>query len=107
MRSRWTLLFSTFVAGLVGCGEETAGDAGIGGSARNDGGTTGVGGEAPGGELEACGWEGDDPGGLAATGAAVGDIIANVSGLIDQCGETRSLWEFAGGYRIVVLAEGW
>ena len=105
MQSRWTVFLSTLAAGLLGCGDETADPAGGGGSAR--GATTGAGGEAAGGELEACGWEGDDPGGLVATGSAVGDIIANVGGLIDQCGEARSLWDFAGGYRIVVLAEGW
>lgn len=59
------------------------------------------------GEPEVCPWFGEDPGTLAATGAAVGDVIENVSGLIDQCGVTRSLWDFAGGYRILSITTGW
>ncbi len=59
------------------------------------------------GEPEMCAWLGDDPGGLVATGAAVGDVIENVTGLIDQCGVSRSLWDFAGGYRILSITTGW
>ncbi len=59
------------------------------------------------GEPELCPWFGADPGNLVATGSAVGDVIENVSGLIDQCGVARSLWDFAGGYRILSITTGW
>ncbi len=59
------------------------------------------------GEPEVCPWFGADPGTLVATGAAVGDVIENVTGLIDQCGVARSLWDFAGGYRILSMTTGW
>lgn len=59
------------------------------------------------GEPEVCPWFGEDPGGLMATGSAVGDVIENVSGLVDQCGIARSLWDFAGGYRILSITTGW
>jgi hypothetical protein len=121
MPSRWMTFVSTLVSPLLssllslpamllfGCGDD-AGSGSGGGAQRSSGSANdAVGGGGAGGSFagEACGWEGDDPGGLVATGNAVGDIIANVQGLTDQCGETRSLWDFAGGYRIVVLAEAW
>ena len=59
------------------------------------------------GEPEVCPWPGEDPGTLAATGAAIGDVIENVSGLVDQCGVARRLWDFAGGYRILSMTPGW
>jgi len=59
------------------------------------------------GEPEVCPWPGQDPGGLAATGALVGDVVENVAGLIDQCNVARNLWDFAGGYRILSMTPGW
>lgn len=59
------------------------------------------------GEPEVCPWFGEDPGTLVATGAAIGDVIENVGGLLDQCGVARSLWDFAGGYRILSMTPGW
>ncbi len=59
------------------------------------------------GEPEVCPWFGADPGTLVATGAAIGDVIENVGGLVDQCGVVRSLWDFAGGYRILSMTPGW
>ncbi len=53
-----------------------------------------------------CEWAGVDPGNLVATGNAIGDVIENVGGLVDQCGVTRSLWDFAGGYRILSMTIG-
>lgn len=59
------------------------------------------------GEPGLCAWAGMDPGTLVATGNAIGDVIENVSGLVDQCGVARSLWDFAGGYRILSMTPGW
>ena len=53
-----------------------------------------------------CGWRHDDPGNLASTGRAVGDVIENIS-LIDQCGETLPLWELAGQYRLLFMTTVW
>jgi hypothetical protein len=53
-----------------------------------------------------CAWQGSDPGNLVATGSEVGDTIENVSGLVDQCGVPRSLYDFAGGYRILSMTIG-
>jgi hypothetical protein len=88
--------------GLGGCGGDDAGATGTG-----SGGGRQLGSTASTGEPEVCPWPGDDPGGLVATGNTVGSVIADVGDLVDQCGIARSLWDFAGGYRIVVLAEGW
>jgi hypothetical protein len=96
-------LLTALLAALAGCGDDAAGSGGAGG--KNLGGVGGAGGGPV--ERGPCAWPGEDPGNLVATGKAPGDVIANVSGLVDQCGVTRSLWDFAGRYRIVVLAEGW
>ncbi len=50
----------------------------------------------------ACGWPHGDPGTLVATGAEVGDVIANMA-LLDQCREPIHLWDFAGEYRILMM----
>ncbi len=42
----------------------------------------------------ACGWLHNDPGNLAATGKAEGNVIGNLQ-TTDQCGETTSLWDWA------------
>lgn len=96
---RFASLFAA--AQVAGCGGEEAGHDAGGGGGRQLGSTAST------GEPEVCPWPGDDPGGLVATGNAVGSVIADVGDLVDQCGIARSLWDFAGGYRIVVLAEGW
>ena len=54
----------------------------------------------------ACGWEHNDPGDLESRGAAVGDVINNVS-LVDQCGESVELWDFYGEYHILYLTAAW
>ncbi|NUP13623.1 MAG: hypothetical protein HOW73_46905 [Polyangiaceae bacterium] len=53
-----------------------------------------------------CGWKHNDPGTLASTGAAVGDVIANLD-LIDQCKEPVRLWDFAGEYHILFMTAAW
>lgn len=104
---------------LAGCGDDTQAS---GSGAQTGGGADGASGaatvsstgdatvsasSASTGEPEVCPWPGEDLGTLVATGNAVGDVIENVSGLIDQCGVTRSLWDFAGGYRILSMTPGW
>ncbi len=54
----------------------------------------------------ACGWEHNDPGDLVSTGAAEGDVIANLE-LIDQCEEEIQLWDFAGEYHILFITASW
>ena len=54
----------------------------------------------------ACGWMRGDPGNLSSTGAEVGDVVANLS-LVDQCGESVDLWDFAGPYTVVFLTAAW
>ncbi len=103
MIRRTVTLLSAMATALLGCGDDAPG--GGGGTDRvgdlSDETTSG------GDEAGPCSWAGSDPGDLVSTGNAVGAVVANVGGLVDQCGLTRSLWDFAGGYRIVVLAEGW
>ncbi len=41
-----------------------------------------------------CGWFHNDPKNLVSTGKAEGNVIGNMK-LLDQCGETISLWDFA------------
>jgi len=53
-----------------------------------------------------CGWRHGDPGNLASTGPAVGDVIEDI-GLIDQCGETLPLWQLAGQYRMLFMTTVW
>ncbi len=98
---RLASLSLVLVAAALGCGGEEAGDASGGGGGGR------LGSAATTGEPEVCPWPGDDPGDLVATGNAVGSVIADVGNLVDQCGVERSIWDFAGGYLIVVLAEGW
>ncbi|MEJ7728560.1 MAG: hypothetical protein WKG00_05045 [Polyangiaceae bacterium] len=54
----------------------------------------------------ACGWRHDDPGDLVATGAAEGDVIANLD-LVDQCNEPVKLWDFAREYHILFMTASW
>lgn len=54
----------------------------------------------------ACGWRHDDPGDLVSTGAAEGDVIANLD-LVDQCNETVKLWDFAREYHILFMTAAW
>ena len=53
-----------------------------------------------------CGWRHDDPGDLSSTGAGIGDVIENIP-MVDQCGETVDLWDFAGEYHILFLTAAW
>ena len=108
MPSRWMTLLSTLSLAFLGCGDDASGSGGGASRSASTSGAGGIGGAGgASGELGECGWEGKDPGDLVATGTTVGSVIANVQGLTDQCGKVRSLWDFAGGYRILVLAEGW
>lgn len=54
----------------------------------------------------ACGWRHDDPGDLASTGAALGDIVENVP-FLDSCGELVDLWDFAREYHILFITASW
>lgn len=54
----------------------------------------------------ACGWSRNDPGDLSSTGAGEGDVMANVA-MVDQCGESVDLWDFAGEYHILFLTASW
>lgn len=54
----------------------------------------------------ACGWQHNDPGNLVTTGVQLGDVVENMS-LVDQCGETVRLWDFAGDYTILFLTAVW
>jgi hypothetical protein len=54
----------------------------------------------------ACGWPKGDSSSLTATGAKVGDTIANLD-LIDQCKEHVPLWNFAGKYHILFMTAAW
>src|SRR5262245_23668927 len=53
-----------------------------------------------------CGWRHADPGNLSSNGAAVGNVIEDIS-LIDQCGEVLPLWELAGEYRLLFMTTVW
>jgi len=50
----------------------------------------------------ACGWGKNDPGDITATGAALGDVMENIS-LVDQCGEMVDIYDFAGEYHILYM----
>ena len=54
----------------------------------------------------ACGWSHNDPGNIQPTGAAIGDVIYEVS-LPDQCGEQVNLWDFYGKYHVLYMTAAW
>ena len=54
----------------------------------------------------ACGWQKNDPGTLSESGAEVGDTIGNLQ-LVDQCGETVSMWDFYGDYHVLFMTAAW
>ncbi|MED5373774.1 MAG: redoxin domain-containing protein [Myxococcota bacterium] len=54
----------------------------------------------------ACGWSRADSSALSATGADIGDTVADI-GLVDQCGEQTSLYDFSGQWRIVFATAAW
>ena len=54
----------------------------------------------------ACGWKRNDPGDLVGTGTALGDTMPNFS-LVDQCGETVSMYDFVGEYHILYMTAGY
>jgi len=54
----------------------------------------------------ACGWSRNDPGTLSASGAGLGDTVANLS-LVDQCGDDVALWDFAGSYTVAFITAAW
>ena len=53
-----------------------------------------------------CGWRHGDPGDLASTGAALGDVVENVP-FLDPCEEAVDLWDFAGEYHILFVTASW
>ncbi len=53
-----------------------------------------------------CGWPHNDPGTLVSTGAAEGDVLANLE-LIDQCQESVRVWDFAGEYHLLFMTAAW
>ena len=54
----------------------------------------------------ACGWPHSDPGDLVSTGAALGDVVANIP-FTDQCGELVDLWDFTAEYHILFITASW
>lgn len=54
----------------------------------------------------ACGWKRNDPHTLVSNGAAIGDVVNNIT-LPDQCGEQVSLWDFYGQYFIMYMTAAW
>ncbi len=54
----------------------------------------------------ACGWPHNDPGDLESTGAALGDVVANLE-FTDQCAELVDLWDFAREYHILFITASW
>lgn len=57
-------------------------------------------------EPYACGWERGDPGDLVATGAELGDVIADFSAP-DQCGEDFRLWDGYGQLTLMLSVPFW
>ncbi|GMU79096.1 MAG: hypothetical protein AMXMBFR46_18890 [Acidimicrobiia bacterium] len=53
-----------------------------------------------------CGWAHGDPGNLVSAGAAEGDVIQNLP-LVDQCGDTVPIWDFAGDYHLLFMTAVW
>ena len=54
----------------------------------------------------ACGWAHNDPGNIQPTGAAIGDVMYEVS-LPDQCGEEVNIWDFHGKYHVIYMTAAW
>ena len=52
---------------------------------------------------EECAWTLNPDADLTSTGAAEGDVVANVA-LTDQCGERRALHHFAGAYYVLFMS---
>lgn len=57
-------------------------------------------------ETYACGWEKRDPGTLVSTGAAVGDVLADLE-FVDQCGESFRIWDMYGKYFLLFYTAAW
>lgn len=53
-----------------------------------------------------CDWTLNPDADLTGTGAAEGDVVANVA-LTDQCGVRRALHHFAGGYYVLFMSAAW
>jgi hypothetical protein len=54
----------------------------------------------------ACGWPHGDPGTLVSTGAAVGDVVGDLT-LWDQCEEPLSLYDLHGSYVVMFVTTMW
>lgn len=54
----------------------------------------------------ACGWEKRDPGTLSSTGAAVGDVLADLT-FTDQCGESFRVWDMYAEYFLLYFTAAW
>ena len=54
----------------------------------------------------ACGWEHNDPGDIASTGSAIGDVMASVQ-VQDQCAEVVDTWDFYGEYHVLYMTAAW
>ena len=54
----------------------------------------------------ACGWKRNDPGNLISDGAAIGNVVKNIT-LADQCGDQVSIWDFYGQYVILYMTAAW
>ena len=55
---------------------------------------------------EACAWALHTDAVLTSTGAAEGDVVANVA-LTDQCGVRRALHHFSGAYHVLFMSAAW
>jgi hypothetical protein len=98
--------------GLDGCAEEALGTDPATADSDGDGLSDGEEADCVSDPLDAaelcyaCGWPHNDPGDLASTGTALGDVVANVP-FIDQCGELVDLWDFAREYHILFITASW
>jgi len=54
----------------------------------------------------ACGWPHNNPGDLSSTGNSIGDVIKNIK-MNDQCGERVQIWDFFGEYHILYMTAAW
>ncbi len=57
-------------------------------------------------ETYTCGWEKRDPGNLVATGAAIGDVLADLE-FVDQCGESFRIWDMYSKYFLLFYTAAW
>lgn len=89
---------------LMGCADAGSADDANGDGAGGQGDQGGDGGVVE--DCTTCGWDCADPGDLESLGSDEGDVIANL-GMVDQCGEEVSLWDFAQEWHILWMTAEW